>query len=139
MSEIASVWFDKVKELKVGQAIFLRVGSKKEQTSLANELEKERDQFALIDPVHASQIFINKTLKDMKQYVTLERKYRAPFTAFLRDESGEFSKVTIDPDRKRMLRLMVKDKIAREEIEETLNGLTDEEIAEFFPAVEATK
>ena len=132
MSEISQVWFDTAKRLKVGQAIFVRVANKKEQTSLANDFEGEREQYAQIDPVHASQIFINKTLKDARQYVVLERKYRAPFTAFFRDVDGGFSKVSIDPERKRMIRLMLKDGLDRTEIEDNLNGLTDDEIVEFF-------
>ena len=132
MSEISSIWFAEAKRLEVGQAIFLRVADKKEQIALANELEKERDDYAVIDHIHASQIFINKTLKDLKQYVVLERKYRAVFTAFLRDVDGKFSKKTIDPERSRMLRLMVKDKKSREEIEATLNGLTEDEVNEYF-------
>lgn len=133
MSEVSSIWFEEARKLEVGQALFLRVADKKEQTALALELEKEREDFAKLDPVHASQIFINKTLKDMKQYVVMERKYRAPFTAFLRDEEGKFSKLSVDPERKRMLRLMLKDKKSKEEIEDALNGLTDEELDEFFP------
>lgn len=133
MSEISEIWFEEAKKLPVGQALFIRVANKKEQTSLANEFEKERDQYSIIDPIHASQIFVNKTLKDMKQYVVLERKYRAIFTAFLRDEEGKFSKLSVDPERKRMLRLMIQDKKSREEIEDALNGLTEEETNEFFP------
>lgn len=133
MSEISAVWFEKAKSLEVGQAIFVRVADKKEQTALANEFEEEREIWARIEPVLASQIFINKTLMEMKQYVVLERKYRAPFTAFLRDENGSFSKISVDPERKRMLTLMVRDGKDRHEIEEALNGLTDDEIAEFFP------
>jgi hypothetical protein len=131
-SEIAQVWFDEAKKLLVGQAIFVRVVDKKEQNTLANEFEEERKLFAQLEPVHASQIFINKTLKDRRQYVVLERKYRAPFTAFIRDDKGVFSKLTIDPERKRILTLMLKDGKSREEIEDTLNGLTDSEIAEYF-------
>jgi hypothetical protein len=133
MSEIASIWFQESKKLKVGQALFIRVSDKKEQTILASELEKEREDFSSLDPVHASQIFITRTIKDMKQYLVLERKYRAPFTAFLKDESGQFSKLSVDPERSRMLRLMIKDKKSRIEIEEVLNGLTEEEIGEYFP------
>jgi hypothetical protein len=133
MSEISSVWFREGKKLAVGQAIFLRVANKKEQTALALELEKEREDFAAVDPVHASQLFINKTLKDAKQYVTIERKYRAVFTAFFRDTNGAFSKLTVDPERDRILRLMLKDKKPREEIEDVLNGLTEDEVNEFFP------
>ena len=131
-SEIAQIWFEEAKKLLVGQAIFVRVVDKKEQNTLANEFEEERKLFAQLEPVHASQIFINKTLKDRRQYVVLERKYRAPFTAFIRDDKGVFSKLTIDPERKRILALMLKDGKSREEIEETLNGLTDSEIMEYF-------
>lgn len=133
MSEISQVWFEEAKKLQVNEAIFVRVADKKEQTKLANEFEDERDKFAFVDPVHASQIFINKVLKDRKQYVVLERKYRAPFTAFFRGEDGMFSKISVDPERKRIIRLMIKDGKKREEIEENLNGLTDSEIDEFFP------
>ena len=63
-SEIAQVWFEEAKKLSVGQALFVRVADKKEQTSLANEFEEERKLFSQIEPVHASQIFINKTLKE---------------------------------------------------------------------------
>ena len=133
MSEISQVWFDEAKKLAVGEALFVRAANKKEQTSLANDFENERELYAQLDPVHASQIFINKTLKDMRQYVTLERKYRAVFTAFIRDSEGKFSKLTVDPERARMLKLMVKDKKSREEMEEALNGLTDAEIKELFP------
>jgi hypothetical protein len=135
MSEISAVWFEQAKRLEVGQAIFVRVADKKEQTALANEFEEERELWSKIEPVLASQIFINKTLMDMRQYVVLERKYRAPFTAFFRDEKGSFSKITIDPERKRMIRLMLRDEKERQEIEEALNGLTDDEISEFFPTL----
>ena len=132
MSEVSSIWFEQAKRLEVSQALFIRVADKKEQTSLANEFEKERDDYAILDPVHASQLFINKTLMERKQYVVLERKYRAVFTAFLRDGEGKFSKLTVDPERARMLKLMVKDKKSRKEIESVLNGLTEEEIGEYF-------
>lgn len=134
MSEIASVWFEEAKKLEVGQALFIRVADKKEQLQLAAAFEAEKKLFSKITPVHASQLFIIPTLKDRKQYVVIERKYRAPFTAFKRDTNGQFSKVTVDPDRRRVLTLMIKDGHMREEIEDTLNGLTEEEIMEFFPA-----
>lgn len=132
MSEISQVWFEQAKKLEVGQAIFVRVADKKEQTKLANEFEEERSGWAEIEPVLASQIFINKTLLERKQYVVLERKYRAPFTAFMRSEDGKFSKISIDPDRKRIIKLMIKDGKSRKDIEEAVNGLTDDEIGEFY-------
>ena len=133
MSEISEVWFECAKKLEVGQAIFCRVANKKEQTQLANEFEDERELFSKIEPILASQLFINKTLMEGKQYVVLERKFRAPFTAFFRDEKGSFSKVSVDPERKRIIKLMLKDGKKREEVEDTLNGLMDEEVEEFYP------
>lgn len=136
MSEITKVWFEQAVRLQVNEAIFVRVADKKEQTALANEFEKEREIYSELDPVHASQIFINKTLMDRKQYVVLERKFRTPFTAFFRDSQGKFSSVTIDPERKRIIKVMITDGRDRTEIESTLNGLTDEEREEFFHEVD---
>jgi len=132
MSEISKVWFSEIKKLDVGQALFFRVTNKVEQVQLANAFEAEKELFSSFDPVHASQIFINKTLKNLKQYVTVERKYRSPFVAFLKDTDGSLSKLTIDPERRRQITLMLKDKKSREEIEDAMNGLTDEEIKEYF-------
>ena len=132
MSEISDTWFEQAKKLDVGQALFCRVADKKEQTKLANEFEEAREEWAKIEPIKASQIFINKTLLERKQYVVLERKYRAPFTAFFRDKEGKFSTLSIDPERKRIIRLMIKDGKERSEIESTLNGLTYDEIQDFF-------
>ena len=132
MSEISKVWFSEIKKLNVGQALFFRVTNKVEQVQLANAFEAEKELFSSFDPVHASQIFINKTLKNLKQYVTVERKYRSPFVAFLKDTDGSLSKLTIDPERRRQITLMLKDKKSRIEIEEAMNGLTDEEIKEYF-------
>ena len=136
MSEVAKIWFEQAKKLQVDEALFVRVANKKEQTALANEFEKERELYGELDPVHASQIFINKTLMDRKQYVVLERKFRTPFTAFFRDSQGKFSSVTIDPEGKRIIKVMIGDGKTREEIESTLNGLTDDERAEFFYEVD---
>ena len=132
MPQTAKIWFEEIKKLEIDQALFFRVANKAEQTELANDIDKERELFAKFDPLHASQIFINKTLKNMKQYVVVERKYRTPFTAFFKDSEGNLSKLTIDPERRRQLILMLKDKKPREEIEDAMNGLTDNEINEFF-------
>lgn len=133
MNELAAVWFDEAKKLDYNEAIFIRVANKTEQTRLENDLWKEREDYATVDPVLANQIFIYKTIKDERQYVVLERKYRAVFTAFRRDAEGNYSRITADPERRRILELMVEDKKDRSEIEEVLNGLTELEVMEFFP------
>jgi hypothetical protein len=132
IATIANAWFYKCKELEMDQAIFLRVANKGEQTELSNALEAERNLLAKLDPILASQLFVNKTLMAGKQYVVVERKYRSPFTGFLKDETGKMEKISVDPERHRMIRLMIKDGKERDEVEETLNGLTDEEIDMFY-------
>ena len=92
LATIASAWFYKCKDLEIGEAVLLRVADKKEQTALANAFEEERSALAEADPVLASQLFISKTLIRRKQYVVVERKYRTPFTAFLRTTEGELEK-----------------------------------------------
>lgn len=133
MSVLANAWFHECKKLKMNQAIFLRVANKAEQIELANDLEKERKDFAQIDLVHASQLFINKVLRNAKQYVVVERRYRTPLTAFLKDENEVLHKISIDPERHRMIRFMLKDGKSRDEVEELMNGLTEEEIKSFYP------
>ncbi|MFA6977101.1 MAG: hypothetical protein WC194_10340 [Mesotoga sp.] len=133
MTELATVWFEESKTLDVGEALFFRVANKKEQVDLASDFEKLKEEYAAIDPERAGQLFVNKILKDLKQYVTIERKYRAVFTAFKRDKEGNFTKFTIDPDRRRLLKVMIADGKSREEIEDHLNGLTEQEAEEFFP------
>jgi hypothetical protein len=132
MSEMMDAWFERAKELDIGEAIYIRVGDKKEQTATARELEEIKERFSEVDQTLASQLFINKVLKETKQYVVIERKFRAPFTAIFRSKDGKFSTISIDPERKRIIRLMLKDGLSRDAIETALNGLTDEEISAFF-------
>lgn len=132
MNEIVTVWFEEAKKLEIGESLHIRVANKKEQTQLANEFEEARNEWSSIEPVHASQIFILKTLAERKQYVVLERKYRAPFTAVKRNANGKLEKISVDPERTRILQLMIKDRKSIEEIEEVLNGLTEQERKFYF-------
>jgi hypothetical protein len=132
MSELAEFWFAKATKLEIGQAIYIRCANKQEQAALAAEFEELKDKYYPVDSKVAAQLFVYKKLKERKQYVTIERRYRAPFTGFLQDVDGSFSKVTIDPDRYRIIKLMLVDGYSREEIESTLEGLTEEEVDEFF-------
>lgn len=133
MSVIANVWFEKCKKLEMNQSILLRVANKSEQIELANALEKEREEFSKLDPVHASQLFVSKTLMNAKQYVVIERMYRTPYTAFFKDENEILHKISVDPERHRMVKLMIKDGLPRSEIEDLLNGLTEDEVDQFYP------
>ena len=132
LSKVAKVWFEEAKNLEIDEALFLRVANKAEQTELANQLEKLRDTYSSLNSIHASQLFVNKVLKNRKQYVVIERKYRTPYTAFLKSKDDGLVKITIDPERKRQIYLMIQDGKTRDEVEDALNGLTDREIKEFY-------
>lgn len=136
MNDIVLVWFEQAKQLEIGESIYIRVANKKEQTQLANEFEELKSEWSQIDPTHSSQLFVLKTLAERKQYIVLERKYRAPFTAVKKSANGVLEKISVDPDRSRILQLMLKDKKPREEIEEVLGGLTEQERKFYFGEVD---
>jgi hypothetical protein len=132
MSDLSYAWFEQAMKLDIGEAIYIRVENKKEQTIVARELEESREHFSKFDPITASQLFVNRVLKSAKMYVVIERKFRAPFTAIFRAKDGSFSTISIDPERKKQIIAMLKDGYPKEELETALNGLTEEEIEMFF-------
>ncbi|MCC7570659.1 hypothetical protein KO465_04885 [Candidatus Micrarchaeota archaeon] len=132
MSEFTKAWFEEAKNLSYEEALYIRVANKKEQTSVMNDFIKEKEEYEAVDPELAGQLFINRSTKDMKFYVVIERKYRTVFSAFKRDATGNFTKISIEPERRRMIMLMLSDDKTRKEIEEILGELTEQEVQEFF-------
>ena len=133
MKEAIADWFEmEVKKLGIDEALYIRVLDTKEQTEVALEMEKEKSKLAKIDPLLSNQLFVNKVKRDDKFYVTIRRRYRTPFVGFKQNSKGIFSKITIDPERRRIIELMVKDGKSKTEVEETLGGLTDEELQKYF-------
>jgi hypothetical protein len=126
-------WFAEAVKLEIGQSLMIQVLSKKEQTAFANELEEEKTGYAMVEPIHASQLNIFKTRKDSRFWVVVQRKERATLKGLIKDFDGAYREVVIDPQRRRMITLMLKDGYKKEQIEDNLEGLTDAEEKEFFP------
>jgi hypothetical protein len=133
MSTLAESWFAESVKLEIGQSLMVQVLSKKEQTQFANEMEEEKTGYAMIEPVHASQLNIFKTRKDSRFWVVVQRKDRATFKGLIKDIDGTYREISIDPERRRMITLMLKDGYKKTQIENTLEGLTEDEDKEFFP------
>ena len=133
MSELTEAWFEEAKKLKPDEKLYLQVMSKIDQTELARNMLEERENYSQVDPVHAAQITVSKVRKDGRFWVVLQKKLRAPVVGLIKGTDGKYNEVKIDPMRRRMLNLMLKDCLSRKEIEENLDGLTEEELEEFFP------
>lgn len=134
MSELSQNWFAEAIKLEIGQSLMMQVLSKKEQTAFANELEEEKSGYMMTEPVRASQLVIFKTRKDARFWVVINRKDRAPLKGLIKNPDGTYQEIAIDPYRRRMITLMLKDGYKKEAIEENLEGLTDDEEKEFFNA-----
>jgi len=132
MSELSETWFEEAKKLEIGQSIMIQVMDKPERTAFVNELKEERARFAQIEPTLALQLVINGVRKDGRFWVVVERKARAPLKGIMRNPDGSYQEIEIDPQRRRMLNLMLKDGLSREEIEDCLGGLTEDEEKEYF-------
>lgn len=128
-------WFERAKELEPEQSILLPVSSKLEQTAIARKLREVKNDYIKIDPKMAMSINIGILTKDNQCFVTLKKTYATPMIGFLRDNEGKMSKIDIsgDVDRDRMIRLMIKDGLSKEEISSNLGGLTPTEEDKFFP------
>jgi hypothetical protein len=127
-------WFAEAVKLEIGQSLMIQVLSKKEQTAFANELEEEKVGYAMAETIHASQLNIFKTRKDSRFWVVVQRKDRATLKGLIKDVDGTYQEVVIDPQRRRMITLMLKDGYKKEQIEDNLEGLTEAEEKEFFNA-----
>ena len=133
MSELSQNWFAEAIKLEIGQSLLIQVMSKKEQTSFANELEEEKAGYLMTEPIKASQLVIFKTRKDSRFWVVVNRKDRAPLKGLIKNPDGTYQEIAIDPYRRRIITLMLKDGYKKEQIEDNLEGLTDAEEKEFFP------
>jgi len=132
MSELSTAWFEEAKRLEFDQSLMVQVLDKKEQKAFVKEMEEERRAYSFADPVHASEFVVFGTRRDGRFWVVVSRKQRAPLRGLVRNPDGSYEEVQIDPQRRRMLSLMVKDELPRAEIEEILGVLTEEEERIFF-------
>ena len=129
-----TAWFEKAKELEPGNSIFLPVSSKKEQTVIARNLRELKEAYLSVDPEQAMSLLIDTMFDKGKYFVFVKKIVATPLIGFLRDTEGNMSKIDITKTmgRDRMLGLMIRDGLSREEIELNLGGLTDEETEKYF-------
>lgn len=133
MSSMSEAWFAEATRLEIGQSLLIQVLNKKEGRDLIKELNDERTGFSITQPIHASQLAMSVNRKDNRFWVVVSRKARAPLKGVIKEPDGSFREIVIDPERRRIITLMIKDGLSKEEMEETLDGLTEEEEREFFP------
>lgn len=132
MSELSEAWFEEAKRLEYDHSLMIQVSNKKEQRAFSNELEESRQAFALANAVLAAQFVISGVRRDGRFWVVVTKKQRAPLKGLIRKPDGKYEEVQIDPQRRRMLTLMIKDGLPRSEIEDLLGGITEEEEQNFF-------
>lgn len=129
-------WFEKAKLLNPGQSIFVSCSSSKEQTVVARSLRKLKEIYMDVDTQEAMSIQIGTMTKEGKLFVFLKKIMATPTIGYLRDTTGELSKIDItqEIDRKRMIKLMLRDGLKKEDIIDNLGGLTAEEEKTYFPS-----
>jgi hypothetical protein len=129
-------WFEKAKLLNPGQSIFVSCSSSKEQTVVARSLRKLKEIYMDVDTQEAMSIQIGTMTKEGKLFVFLKKIMVTPTIGYLRDTTGELSKIDItqEIDRKRMIKLMLRDGLKKEDIIDNLGGLTAEEEKTYFPS-----
>lgn len=129
-------WFEKAKLLNPGQSIFVSCSSSKEQTVVARSLRKLKEIYMDVDTQEAMSIQIGTMTKEGKLIVFLKKIMVTPTIGYLRDTTGELSKIDItqEIDRKRMIKLMLRDGLKKEDIIDNLGGLTPDEEKIYFPS-----
>lgn len=128
-------WFEKAKLLKPGQSVFVACSTSKEQTIVARSLRKLKEIYMDVDTQEAMSIQIGTMTREGKLFVYLKKIMATPTIGYLRDTTGELSKIDISAeiDRKRMIKLMLRDGLTKEAIIDNLGGLTPEEEKTYFP------
>jgi hypothetical protein len=127
MSLIAEEWVTKAMNLQDGEAIYIEVPNKHEQTVLKGELLKVKEGIKAIYPEEMSKIDITRKLKDRKFFVCISKEPTTLLEGFVRDNNGQVSVVVLDQDlgKIRRIKLMAMDGYKRATIEEYEGPLSD--------------
>ncbi len=118
-------WFDQAMTLPPGQEIFVPAENKADAVAWMKKFNRVKLLATRHFPVEAESVTISRIYRDGRWWTKL-MKEAAPFTGYLKDETGALKKVqlTYDPDRERILKCMAKDgytaEAAEAELETTL-------------------
>lgn len=123
--------FAKLITLKEGCSYAIPVTDKVAQTKLRRKLLDLKDEYMSVDPVCAGRMLIERAISDNKKklFVKITKREVTPMKIIHKDANGVVREVSLedDPDRRRRLDLMVRDGIPYDEVEELMDGLTEEE------------
>lgn len=133
-NQLEETWLEMVKQLTPGAALYLEVYDKKEQTRRMATFRYLLTKLARDEPVLASRIKVDRSFKDRRIWVELKLLIDSPLDGFVKNPDGTVTKVsvTIDPDRRRKLKLMVQDGLSIDDINAALEyPMTPTEYREF--------
>ena len=120
---LAYSWFQQALELKSEEEIFIPVSSRIEQRTLTKDIKKVIAEYSAVDKVQASRIDVSGVFQDGKMWVKLFIKVTSPLVGFKRGSNGKMERIVLqdEGERKRQIKLMLHDGIARDEIIKRMN------------------
>ena len=133
-NQLEERWIEAAKDLEPGGMIYLEVQDKKEQTVRMKAFNEILAKLSRDEPVLASKIKVSRSFKDRRVWVELLMLDKSPLEGYIKQPDGTIKKisVTVDPDRRRRLKLMVQDGLTRDEINDALEyPMTQSEYREF--------
>ena len=128
--EIIIKWLDEISKSELGDKLFLPCEDREIQTETLLGLRREIKILSDIDPVKAAQIKIKRLWKDGKLWIILKRIPQSPLLAFKKSKEGVIKRVSIEDtaNKKRRWKLMRLDGYSTEEIIESEDNLTEEDL-----------
>lgn len=123
-------WLDEVSRSELGDKLFLPCEDREIQTETLLALRREIKILSDIDPVRAAQIKVRRLWKDGKLWVIMKKISQSPLLAFKKSKEGDIKRVSISDvaQKKRRWKLMRLDGYSTEEIIESEEGLTEEDL-----------
>ena len=121
---IAQAWLTQASKLQAGEELYLEVKTKPEQKSQVKLFKELIAKLARDEPVVASKLSVTYTTRDRRMWVVIKMEEISPLTGYVKGKDGslEVLSVTVDPDRKRRIKLMVSDGIPKDQINEMLDS-----------------
>jgi len=128
--DIIIKWLDEVSKSELGDELFLPCEDREIQTRTLLALQAEIKILSDIDPVKAAQMKVKRLWKDGKLWVVLKRISQTPLLAFKKTREGTVKRVNIEDlaAKKRRWKLMREDGYSAEDIIESEDELTEEEL-----------
>lgn len=129
--EILIQWLKEISEASAGEEIFLPTDNRQLQMETIVAVKRELRIMAEIDPVKAAQIRVSKVFRDGKLWVRLKKIPHSPLLGFKKGVDGVIERVNLEDlsAKRRRWKLMRLDGYSTEDIIESEDNLTEDEIA----------